>query len=113
MLARGADVNAREPEWGQTPLMFAAAAGRTAAVKVLVAKGADLNAAGKVVDLNVRNNEDAAESRARNQRVAALQRERAAQLATISGSAAPPPQPRAAHEDDQLEIPAFLRRQAN
>jgi hypothetical protein len=25
LLDRGADVNVREPQWGQTPLMFAAA----------------------------------------------------------------------------------------
>ncbi len=33
--------------------------------------------------------------------------------ASSTSMAGPPPQPRAAQEDDQLEIPAFLRRQAN
>ena len=44
-------------QWGQTPLMFAAAAGRTDAVKALLAAGADLRAAGKVVDISERNRE--------------------------------------------------------
>jgi ankyrin repeat protein len=103
LLAKGAAVDAREPQWGQTPLMFAAAAGRTEAVKALVAHGADPGATAKVVDLNVRNREDGAESRARNQRVAAVQRERAAALAKISGSAAPPPARTARPSDDGNE----------
>jgi ankyrin repeat protein len=103
LLAKGAAVDAREPLWGQTPLMFAAAAGRTEAVKALVAHGADPGATAKVVDLNVRNREDGAESRARNQRVAAVQRERAAALAKISGSAAPPPARTARPSDDGNE----------
>jgi ankyrin repeat protein len=108
LVARGAAVDAREPQWGQTPLMFAAAAGRTDAVKALVARGADLRATAKVVDLNARNREDAAESRARNQRVAALQRERAAALAKISGSAAPPPAARTARPADDGNEPEPL-----
>jgi len=91
LLDAGAAVDAREPQWGQTPLMFAAAAGRTEVVRALLARGADLAATGKVVDLTARNRADAAESRARNQRIAALQRERAAALAKIAGSAPPPP----------------------
>jgi uncharacterized protein len=108
LLAKGAAVDAREPQWGQTPLMFAAAAGRTEAVKALVAKGADVGAAAKVVDLNVRNREDGAESRARNQRVAALQRERAAALAKISGNAPPPPAARTARPADDGNEPEPL-----
>ena len=108
LLARGAAVDVREPEWGQTPLMFAASAGRTEAVKALLAGGADLRAAGKVVDISERNRSDGAESRARNQRVAALQRERAAALAKISGSAAPPPQPRGARPVDDGNEPEPL-----
>jgi uncharacterized protein len=89
LLAAGASVNAREPQWGQTPLMFAAASGRTEVVRSLVAKGADVAAAGKVIDLRERNKQDAADSRARNQRIAQLQRERAEQLATIGGAPKP------------------------
>ena len=94
LLDAGALVDVREPQWGQTPLMFAAAAGRTAVVTLLAARGADLRIAAKVVDVSARNREDSAESRTRNQRVAALQRERAAQLATIAGTAAVAPAPR-------------------
>jgi ankyrin repeat protein len=108
LLARGAAVDVREPEWGQTPLMFAASAGRTEAVKALLAGGADLRAAGKVIDISERNRTDGAESRARNQRVAALQRERAAALAKISGSAAPPPQPRGPRATDDGNEPEPL-----
>ena len=78
LLAAGADVNVREPEWGQTPLMFAAAAGRTAVVKTLLAHGADVRVLAKVVDISARNRDDAAESRARNARVAEQQRQAAA-----------------------------------
>jgi ankyrin repeat protein len=109
LLARGAAVDAREPQWGQTPLMFAAAAGRTDVVRVLVAKGADLRATGKVVDLIARNKEDQADSRARNQRIAQLQRERAEQLAKIAGGPkAAPPQARATRGDDSGNEPEPL-----
>ncbi len=81
LLDKGADPNAKEPQWGQTPLMFAAAAGRTEAVKRLATGGADLSAAAKVVDISERNREDSAESRARNARIAAIQKQRAAERA--------------------------------
>src|SRR5207244_4291264 len=44
LLARGADVNARESTRGQTALMWAAAEGNAAAVSLLVEAGADVNA---------------------------------------------------------------------
>jgi uncharacterized protein len=44
LLARGADVDARERERGQTALMWAAAGRHAGAVKVLLERGADLNA---------------------------------------------------------------------
>ena len=85
----GADVNAREPEWGQTPLMFAAAAGRAGAVKLLLARGADARATAKVVDISARNREDGAQSRERNARVAAIQRQLAAARAAAAPAGAP------------------------
>jgi ankyrin repeat protein len=94
LIDAGGAVNAREPQWGQTPLMFAAAAGRTAVVRVLMARGADHRATGTVIDISERNRRDGADSRTRNARVAALQRERAAALAKIAGTAIPPPQSR-------------------
>src|SRR5262249_27997992 len=77
-LDAGANVNAREPQWGQTPLMFASAAGRTDAVALLLSRGADVRATAKVIDISVRNVQDSIESRERNTRVAAIQRELAA-----------------------------------
>jgi uncharacterized protein len=103
LLDRGADVNGREPQWGQTPLMFAAALGRTAVVKTLLARGADVRATAKVVDISARNRRDSAESRDRNARVAAVQRQlaaaRAASSAPAGAPAARPARPRAADQD--------------
>lgn len=87
LLDAGADVNAREPQWGQTPLMFAAGMGRTEAVRLLLSRGADAAVTGTVVDLKLRNQSDAADSRKRNARVAAAQREAAARLTGKANSA--------------------------
>ncbi len=108
LLSRGATVDAREPQWQQTPLMFAAAAGRTDVVRALVAKGADINATGTVIDLIARNRDDAADSRARNQRIAQLQRERAEQLAKIANGPRVAQAPRAARGDDAGNEPEPL-----
>jgi uncharacterized protein len=97
LIAGGADVNARESQWGQTALMFAAASGRTEAVKVLLARGADPRATAKVVDLAARNIEDSADSRRRNARIAAIQKELAAARATVTPVG--PSAPRAASGD--------------
>jgi uncharacterized protein len=105
----GADVNVREPEWGQTPLMFAAAAGRTAAVTALIARGADVAAVAKVVDLSERNRVDSAESRARNARVAAIQKQLAAARAAQPAAAPPAMGARqAARPDDSGNEPEPL-----
>src|SRR5437773_3509852 len=91
LLDSGADVNVREPQWGQTPLMFAAAAGRADVVGVLLARGADLRATARVVDISARNRQDSAESRERNARVAAIQKQLAAQKSGAARSAASAP----------------------
>jgi ankyrin repeat protein len=96
LLDAGAALDAREPQWHQTPLMFAAASGRTAVVRELLKRGADAGLRAKVVDLSVRNRADGAESRARNARVAELQRARAAARAAepaVPGAAAPDRRP--------------------
>src|SRR5438874_1965688 len=90
LLAAGADPNAREPEWGQTPLMFAAGAGRTDVVRELMAHGADASLSGKVVDISERNRLDSAESRARNARIAAIQKQLAAAKAAAAAPGAAP-----------------------
>jgi ankyrin repeat protein len=91
LLDHGADVNVREPQWGQTPLMFAAAAGRTAVVEALLARGADPKITGRVVDISARNRQDSADSRARNARVAAIQKHLAARAAAAAPAAAARP----------------------
>jgi len=90
LLAAGADPNAREPEWGQTPLMFAAGAGRTDVVLELMGHGADASLTGKVVDISERNRLDSAESRTRNARMAAIQKQRAAANAASAAPGAAP-----------------------
>jgi ankyrin repeat protein len=47
LLAKGADVNVKDKELGQTALMWAAQEGYTKIVEALLAKGADLNAKNK------------------------------------------------------------------
>ena len=87
--------NVREPEWGQTPLMFAAGAGRTDAAKLLLARGAEAGASAKVVDISARNREDSAQNREHNARVAAIQKQLALRRADArSGPAAGAPQAR-------------------
>ncbi|MCE2541487.1 MAG: ankyrin repeat domain-containing protein [Acidobacteria bacterium] len=51
LIDHGAEIDARESTWGQTPLMFAAAANRVGPVNVLMERGADLEIATRVVDL--------------------------------------------------------------
>ena len=45
LLAGGADVNARDPRGGATPLMYSAAVGSVEAMTLLLDKGAGVNAA--------------------------------------------------------------------
>src|SRR4029450_11873124 len=52
LLDGGAKPNTRETERGHTALMFAAAGNRLAAVKLLLARGADPAIATKVTDLS-------------------------------------------------------------
>ena len=50
LLAAGCDVNAAEPNWGQTPLMLAAERGRAGAIRVLLRKGANARRTGTTAD---------------------------------------------------------------
>ena len=52
LVAKKADVNARESQWGQTPLMFAAASDRPEAVKALALAGADPSLRTRMVNLS-------------------------------------------------------------
>lgn len=49
LVKHGADVNARENAWAQTPLMFAASRGRVDAINTLLDAGADFSATSKVI----------------------------------------------------------------
>jgi ankyrin repeat protein len=60
LLDHGAAIDVRERNWGQTPLMFAAAANRIGPVNVLMERGADLEVATRVVDLPALDAEDRA-----------------------------------------------------
>ncbi|MEI6740790.1 MAG: ankyrin repeat domain-containing protein, partial [Gemmatimonadaceae bacterium] len=51
LIAAKANVNATEPEWGQTPLMFAAAGNRVGAVRALLKNGANPAIRTRTVDL--------------------------------------------------------------
>jgi ankyrin repeat protein len=60
-----ADLNARESEWGQTPLMFAAAANRGAVITVLLKRGADPAIRTKMINLTEQAAQDQAANRKR------------------------------------------------
>ena len=64
LLDRGADANAKESEWGQTPLMFAAAQNRADAIKALLARGADPKITTKTIDIAKQSALDRAAARA-------------------------------------------------
>jgi ankyrin repeat protein len=72
LLDGGALIDATEPTWGQTSLMFAAASDRATTVALLLARGANPNRAGRVVDISARDTADRADSRRRRERIAAL-----------------------------------------
>ncbi len=82
LAAAGADVNAAEPTWGQTPLMVAAARGRAAGVRALLARGAKPGLVARTVDPMASSAQD---RQARNKRNAVL-----AQLREAQGKAKDP-----------------------
>ena len=55
----------------------------------LLTRGADPRVAGKVVNISERNRQDSADSRARNTRIAAIQKERAAKAAAAAAAGKP------------------------
>jgi ankyrin repeat protein len=109
LLDAAADIDARETQWGQTPLMFAAGLGRADVVRALLERGANPHLAAKVVDLSARNREDGAESRKRNARIAAIQKQRAAEKGTNNTAFRnPTPAALAAARDDSGNEPEPL-----
>ena len=65
LLAHGAEVNARDTRADRTPLIFATAKGRIAAVEALLGAGADVTLASRVVDYQARSEADTADRRRR------------------------------------------------
>ena len=67
LLDAGANANAKEPEWNQTPLIFAAEYNRPLAIKALIKHSADLNAHTKVVNLTEETAAEQAATKKRNE----------------------------------------------
>jgi ankyrin repeat protein len=61
LLDSGADVNAKDTTHGRTPLIFAASKDRINAMKLLIARGANVQAATTVIDYVERSKADAAD----------------------------------------------------
>lgn len=89
LIKAGADVNAIEPAWGQTPLMVASDRGRAAAVRLLLASGADWKRAAKTIDPMASAAQDRQARQTRNSVLAQL---REAQGATKNLNWQPNPQ---------------------
>jgi ankyrin repeat protein len=84
LIARGADVNAKEKVKNETALMIAASYGRADVIRALTAHGAELAATTKVLDMAVFNKEE-------GERLAQFQQQQAAQAAASGrGNAARP-----------------------
>ena len=81
-------MDAREPEWGQTPLMFAAALGRTNAVVALLGAGADARITARVMDLVERDILDRESERRRRTEIAAVRGGRDAQSYPVESGVA-------------------------
>lgn len=78
LIKAGADVNATEPGWGHTPLMVASDRGRVAAVRLLLASGADWRRAAKTVDPMASAAQDRQARQTRNTVLAQLRQEQGA-----------------------------------
>jgi ankyrin repeat protein len=71
LLDRGVDVNVRDLTHGRTPLIFAASENRLEAMKVLLAKGADVGQTTKVIDYTQRSAADNTERTTRDRQIMA------------------------------------------
>jgi ankyrin repeat protein len=72
LLDHQANIEAREREWGQTPLMFAASADRADVVNVLLARGAKPSVRSRTLNLADEEKRDQAATRARNEQLIAF-----------------------------------------
>lgn len=71
LLAHGADVNVKDTTHGRTPLIFAVSEDRVDAMKLLIAKGADIKATTKITDYVARSQADNAEKSSRDKEIQA------------------------------------------
>lgn len=71
LLAHGVDVNVTDDTHGRTPLIFATSENRVDVMKVLIARGANVQAMTKVIDYVDRSKSDNSEKSARDKEVAA------------------------------------------
>ncbi|MFI5179121.1 MAG: ankyrin repeat domain-containing protein, partial [Vicinamibacterales bacterium] len=71
LIDHGADVNARDETHGRTPLVFAVSEDRVEAMKLLIAKGANLLQTTKVIDYPQRSAADGADRVARDRAITA------------------------------------------
>ncbi|MEK7402876.1 MAG: ankyrin repeat domain-containing protein [Gemmatimonadota bacterium] len=96
-----ADVNAKEKEWAQTPLMFAASADRAAAVRVLLRGGASPTAQTSAMSIQEMTAAEQAAARKRNAVLVSFEPEKhtndtaAAAPTPAPGMIIPPPDPAA------------------
>ncbi|NQW04440.1 MAG: ankyrin repeat domain-containing protein [Acidobacteria bacterium] len=70
LLAHGADINAQDKTHGRTPLVFAVAQNRLEAMRLLIAKGADIARPTSVIDYEARSSADSTASAARRREIA-------------------------------------------
>lgn len=75
LVDRGAELDSKEYEGGQTPLMFAAALNRVQVVEALTRHGADLEAYSRVVDMKSRGKMDRMAGDRRNEVISAFRQQ--------------------------------------
>lgn len=93
LLDAKADPNAKEREWGQTPLVFAASNNRADAIKVLLAKGADAKLVTRLVDLPEEEKRERAAAAKRNEVLLMSLPEKVRDSLKVAAARAPAPGP--------------------
>jgi ankyrin repeat protein len=73
LLDKGVDPNSRDPELGQTPLIFAAAGNRPLAITTLIKRGADPSIKSRMLNLTEETAQDQAGTRRRNEMLIAFE----------------------------------------
>ena len=87
LIERGANVNAREPVWGQTPLIFAASYDRADAIRVLLERGADPGIHTNITNLTEDGAREQAAARKRNAVLVSFEPEKHRDTAKVAPAA--------------------------